>query len=187
MLLCDHPSLTSIRIEANVRQAAIATKLIRESTSQLEQHLIEQFVLASWLSTSTTTARIWTGMWTKDTLTALLPVAHDMLSPLCKSDRHKFRRIVRLLTSPLIAAYKQMICIGISFAPPTNATRARPPISQRTQHHISLLIHQSSIAVRNNQLDHLFMSTNNSHTAFSYSDATFNLTDTEIGTRVNIT
>ena len=184
MLLCTNPLLSPIRIAARVHQATIATKLQRESTSSTEQHYIEQFTLASWLGTSPTTARIWTGMWTQDTLVALFPQQHDMLSQMCKADRYKYRRITRLLTAPLLDAYKQMIRTSTNSPVLTPAFTSRPPISGKTKHRTSLLLHQSNSLAITNNLAHLYMSPNSSHTAYSYSDAAFSLTDEEIGTRI---
>ena len=86
MLTCTNPLLSPIRIAARVHQATIARQLLRESSSNTERFFIEQLNLASWLSSPPVTARIWTGMWTKETLIALLPPSHDMLSPMCRAD-----------------------------------------------------------------------------------------------------
>ena len=185
MLQCTKPLLSPIRIAARVKQARIVSELQSKTTSRLESHFIEQLHLASWLSTSPTTARIWTGMWTKDTLAALFPSSHDMLSPMAQSDRHKYRCITRRLTQPLIEAYKQMICVGTTAPAPLHDYLQTRPISSQTKHHTSLLFHQQAHAAHNNQLDHLYMSSNNSYTAFSYSDAAFSLTDAEVGTIVH--
>ena len=184
MLLCTNPLLTPIRITARVQQARIAAELQRESTSPIERHFIDQLTLASWLSASPTTARIWTGMWTQDTLTALFPVHHDMHSPMCKADRYKYRKVAKMLSQPLIAAYKKMVCIGTP-APMTTASQHRYRISNKTKHHTSLLFQQQAQATTHNDLTHLHMSTNNSCTAYSYSDAAFRLTDVETGTIIN--
>lgn len=141
MLLCTNPLLSTIRIKARVYQTAIANKLLLESTSNIEKFFIEQLTLASWLSAPPDTVRIWTGMWIRATLTAMFPVSHDMNLPMPKVDRFKYRRIARLLTHPLIEAYKQMICIG-TMAEPTRVYRRREPISSKSKHHISMVLHQ---------------------------------------------
>jgi hypothetical protein len=153
----------------------------------MERHFIEQLTLASWLSSPPTTARIWTGMWTTDTLRALLPPDFKMEAPMSISDRHKFRRITRLLTQPLITAYKQMIRVGTHSPLPTTAPLLRPPIFNTIHHRTSLLIHQSSQTVTTSILESLYTSRNTSQTIYSYSDAAFQLTDEDIGTRLHIT
>ena len=118
-------------------------------------------------------------------MVALFPQHHDMLSAMRKADRYKYRRITRLLTAPLIAAYKQMIRTSTTSAVPTPAFSSRPPISNKTKHRTSLLIHQGYQSDMTNTLAHLYMLPNTSQTAYSYSDAAFSLTDEDVGTRIH--
>jgi hypothetical protein len=187
MLTCTNPLLTPIRIAARVHQATLATKLLRESTTPTERHFIEKFTMDSWLSSSPTTERLWTGMWTQDILRDLLPPDHDMLSPMGRADRIKYRRIASLLTQPLLTAYKQMICTRIHSPSHSPLGLTRPSIPSLTHHRTSLLIHQSSQPTKPYSLDSLYMSPNASQTAYAYSDAAFYLTDADIGTRLNHT
>ena len=126
LLQCPNPVLSPIRIAARVSQATIAQKLQSEASSNLERHFITQLQLASWLSSSPATARIWTGMWTRAILTSMFPTAHNMSSPLSHSERHKYRRLAQLLTQPLIGAYRQMI--GASSMGPRHGRNHRPTI-----------------------------------------------------------
>jgi hypothetical protein len=174
MLLCTNPLLSPIRIEARKHQEAIANKLQKESKSNIERHFIEQFTLASWISSSPTTARIWTGMWTRDILTALFPPTHDMLSPMGKSDRYRYRRIVRLLMHPLTCAYKKMICIGTSGSvSPTPTATTRPYISSKTKQSTSLIINVTNFPspiIRKIFMYHLKLAKLRSHTLTPFLD-----------------
>ena len=178
MLECSHPLLQPIRDNARQAQYKIAHDLRLKYSSRLTRYFIEQLTHASWTMTPTQTRRIWLGMWSQDTLQSLLPTEQTLANSMSTSDRYTYHTIVRLLTAPLIEAYRQMIKLQL----PTQDTRLSghmPSVAITTRRHTkALFYHDTNSTI----IPH--MATHTMHTppnTFTYTNAAFSLADAEIG------
>jgi len=105
MLDCPHPPFHVIRIKARREQGEVALKLLEDNPSLNMQHFIKQFSHASWIS-STTTSRIWLGLWNQDTIKLLF--RQSISAPLSEPTRLLYAKLTRKLTAPLLSAYYEM-------------------------------------------------------------------------------
>ncbi len=101
-----------------------------------------------------------------------------MLEPMATSDRYTYRQIARLLTAPLIEAYRQMTRLQLSSLD-LRRTGTKPSVPIRTRRHMqALFYHGNNSTVIPHLLPHI---TNASPNTFTYSTAAFSLSDAEIG------
>lgn len=109
MLNCTFAAFIPIRRAAQIKQAAIATKLLQATACENLTAFIQNLCHASWISTPQTT-RIWLGTWQLHTLRGLLGNAID--KPLSLTERYRYITAIRKLTAPLLQAYHSMININ---------------------------------------------------------------------------
>ena len=113
MLDCAYPALRPIRQAARIEQSKVATS-IRANPKYNAHHrkFAEQFCLASWQVQQPNIERVWLGLWNEATLSALME--RDPFQRISTSSRHKYIKIARLLTAPLLAAYRQLMTLRIT-------------------------------------------------------------------------
>ena len=178
MLECSHPSLQPIRDTARLTQHRLAHVLRLKHPYHLHCYFIEQLTHASWTPSPSQTRRIWLGMWSHETLQNLLPNANTILEDMATPDRYTFRYIARVLTAPLIDAYKKMITLRLSHHTAT-IVGTMPTVPLRTRRHTqALFYHETNSTVIPHMHTHPIHGPPNT---FTYSDAAFSLTDAEIG------
>jgi len=176
MLDCPLPALYPIRNAARQAQQSIADRLKHKHCSRLDHHLIDQLVYASWVQPSTSTKRLWLGLWTIDTLTNIFPPAFDMLSPLSLPDRYRYLDIIKKLLAPLNQAYCQMIALSSASS---QQTSHRQPLQKQHRRALQALFPQFNTNNSQPSLNSIdaYMHTNN----FTFSDSAFRLSDADVG------
>jgi hypothetical protein len=129
MLACQHPPFHKLRTKARLDQGLAAADLISKTASKNMIHFIQQVVHASWTSSSST-SRIWLGLWNEQTLQSML--RQPLRAPMSLPNRQQYIKTVRILTAPLLEAYYGMLSIVThldhSTTAPSTATDEDPAV-----------------------------------------------------------